>query len=245
MPHSVHTTPGATTPVATDQSDLPLGQRYWNANLPEQKWVEECPDFLLGQGEKNIGILSSGEDEYKYLTWPESKALVNANRIDYFQRSPLELRRYLQYMFKLKQQYGSVLSFVQQERLHWKSISPSAEPLFTNPDDYTILYNDWPYGIDRDITHLVVWTKFLLDDDPETGYLTTEHHDLIEDFVRRTFCTDEGISRENLIWFKNWKSLKSVHALEHFHVMLYRAPPEFVKRITNGDRPTSATVTDL
>ncbi|KAK5309766.1 hypothetical protein LTR70_010012 [Exophiala xenobiotica] len=221
MPSSVHTTPGTTTPGILDQSNLPLGHRYWNTNLPESRWTEECPDFLL-----------------------ESKALVNANRIDIFQRSPLELRRYLQYMFKLKQRYGSVLSFVQQERLHWKSISPSADPLFTNSDDYTILYNDWPYGIDRDITHLVVWTKFLLDDDPETGFLTTEHRNLIEDFVQGTFCTDDGISRENLIWFKNWKSLKSVHALEHFHVMLYRASPEFLKRITNGDRPTSATVTD-
>jgi len=244
MPSSVHTTPGTTTPGILDESNLPLGHRYWNTNLPESRWTEECPDFLLGQSQKIIGILSSREDEYKYLTWPESKALVNANRIDIFQRSPLELRRYLQYMFKLKQRYGSVLSFVQQERLHWKSISPSADPLFTNTDDYTILYNDWPYGIDRGITHLVVWTKFLLDDDPETGFLTTEHHNLIEDFVQGTFCTDDGISRENLIWFKNWKSLKSVHALEHFHVMLYRASPEFLKRITDDDRPTSATVTD-
>lgn len=244
MPHSVHTTPGTTSPVVPDHSRLPLAQRYWNVNLPEAQWTESCPDYLLGQSQKNINILSSSGAEYRYLSWPESKELVVTNRIDHFQRPPLDLRRYLQYMFKLKQQYGSVLSFVQQERLHWKSISPSASPLFTNSDDYKILYNDWPYGIDRDITHLVVWTKFLLDDDLETGFLTAEHHRLIEDFVQRTFCAESGISRKNLIWFKNWRSLKSVHALEHFHVMLYRAGPEYLESITNGDKPVSSILSD-
>lgn len=142
-------------------------------------------------------------------------------------------------MYKLKQNYGSVLSFVQQERLHWDSISPTAGQPFTNPADYKILYNDWPYGIDPDITHLVVWTKFLLEDDPETGSLTPESHQMIDDFVIKTFCTEDGISRDKLIWFKNWKSLKSVHALEHFHVMLYQASPDFLGRITDNDVPMS------
>jgi len=244
MPHSVHTTSGSTTPSVPEQSSLQVSQRFWNANLPESKWTEECPDFLLGQTQKNISILSGNEDEYHYLTWQESKELVDTNRIDNFQRSPFELRRYLQYMFKLKREYASVLNFVQQERLRWDSISPSAEPLFTNPLDYKILYNDWPYGIDCNITHLVIWTKFLLEDDPETGFLTTEHHELIEGFVQRTFCNKGGVNRGDLIWFRNWKSLKSVHALEHFHVMLYRAPPEFLKRITSGDKPTSEVVND-
>lgn len=168
-----------------------------------------------------------------------------SNCINHFQRPPLELRRYLHFMFKLKQQYGSILTFVQQERLHWSSISPSLEAPFTNPSDYRILYNDWPYGIDTDITHLVVWTKFLLEDDPVTGLLTLEHHELVEKFVQKTFCGEGGISRENVIWFKNWKSLKSVHALEHFHVMLYQAPAAFLEMITNNDKSMAEVVGDL
>jgi Protein of unknown function (DUF3605) len=42
-----------------------------------------------------------------------------------------------------------------------------------------------------------------------------------------------------VLWFKNWKSLKSVHAVEHFHVMLFDAPKAFLARITNGDIPLS------
>jgi hypothetical protein len=45
-----------------------------------------------------------------------------------------------------------------------------------------------------------------------------------------------------VIWFKNWRSLKSVHAVEHFHVMLFDPDPGFVKEITNGDVPLSQKV---
>lgn len=40
-----------------------------------------------------------------------------------------------------------------------------------------------------------------------------------------------------VIWFKNWKSLKSVQAVEHFHVMLFDPDDGFVQRITGGDVP--------
>ena len=61
---------------------------------------------------------------------------------------------------------------------------------------------------------------------------------MLEDFVSRTFCgeTADAVPREHVVWFRNWKSLKSVHALEHFHVMLFKAPKEFLAKITEGDR---------
>jgi hypothetical protein len=40
-----------------------------------------------------------------------------------------------------------------------------------------------------------------------------------------------------VIWFKNWASLKSIHAVEHFHVMLFDPSPEFIDRVTKGDVP--------
>ena len=54
-------------------------------------------------------------------------------------------------------------------------------------DDLKILYNDWPYGIDTKIIHLVVWTKFELEDDPATGELTAPTRQKIDKFVERTF----------------------------------------------------------
>jgi len=51
--------------------------------------------------------------------------------------------------------------------------------------------------------------------------------------VNQTFCTH--VPSEDVIWFKNWKSLKSVHAVEHFHVMMNNPDKDFIKRVTNGD----------
>lgn len=109
---------------------------------------------------------------------------------------------------------------------------------YNSPEDIRILYNDWPYGTDTDIIHLVVWTKFEIPDDPATGDLTAEARQAIEQYVQRTFRP--RMAAQNLVWFKNWKSLKSVHAVEHFHVMLFQPDMEFVREITDGDVPLIA-----
>ena len=140
--------------------------------------------------------------------------------------------------------------------------------------DIKILYNDWPYAIDENIVHLVVWTKFDLEEDPITGELTPDARREIDQYVDRTFRArvagdnvnisflfslpflfhsiplpsilcwyvfvfSARLKRYQVIWFKNWKSLKSVHAVEHFHVMLYNPSREFIKEITNDDVPAS------
>jgi hypothetical protein len=124
------------------------------------------------------------------------------------------------------------MNFIVNERLQWESMEAKGRP-FECAEDIKILYNDWPYGIDPNIVHLVIWTKFELEDDPETGLATPESRREIEAYVETTF----GSRRKDVVWFKNWKSLKSVHAVEHFHVMLYRPDPEFMRDLTNGDVP--------
>ena len=52
-------------------------------------------------------------------------------------------------------------------------------------DDIKVLCNDWPYGIDSRITHLVVWTKFDLEEDPQTGDLTPTARALIDQWVEK------------------------------------------------------------
>ena len=195
MPHSVHVSPA------------PKPLPYWQVNVPPSKRTEHCPDYLLGQSEKNIRILSTRDEDYHRNTWDEVQTIVATNRIDLFQRVPTDLRRYLKYIYDLKRTYGSVLSFVQHERLHWASITPSEDPPFTNPSDHKILWNDWPYGIDTNISHICVWTKFLLEDDPTTDDLTPRAKAEIDRFVVGTFCAEGGVPRDNVIWFKNWRSV--------------------------------------
>lgn len=83
--------------------------------------------------------------------------------------------------------------------------------------------------------HLVVWTKFATPSDPVTDDLLPSSRAEIEAFVQRKFGSVCG--EEKVIWFRNWGALKSVHAVEHFHVMLYKPDRDFLKQITNGDVP--------
>ena len=109
------------------------------------------------------------------------------NRIDRFQRVPSELRRYLAYNWKLRSRYGSVMAYMLQGRIKWTNITPNDPTPFADPADLKVLYNNWPYGIDPRIVHLVVWTKFDLEDDAITDDLTPEARKQIDDYVDRTF----------------------------------------------------------
>ena len=213
---------------------------YWQVNVPAELRTPICPEFLLNLKPKDLGIISTPDSQYHILTWPEVCQVIADNRLDLFQRIPSQLRRYFEYNFKLKKEYGSVMEFVLSQRLGWKEPIVAERMPFKKNSDLKILWNDWPYGIDAKIVHLVVWTKFELEDDPKTDDLTEKARGEIEGYVDRTFV--KRVGRENVIWFKNWRVLKSVHAVEHFHVMLFDPPKEFVQDITGGDIPLSQKV---
>jgi hypothetical protein len=117
-----------------------------------------------------------------------TRMTVETNRIDLFQRVPSDLRRYRNYIYKLQKEHGSVMNFILLHRLQWLDITPSGKP-FENLSDIKIVYNDWPYGIDSRIVHLVVWTKFVLEDDAHTGHLTVQSRQQVNQYVDRTFCS--------------------------------------------------------
>lgn len=228
---------------------MPETLPYWQVNVPTDQRSIECPGFLGDANEKDQKILATPDSEFRRLSWPEVQELIRTNRIDLFQRVPSDLRRYKAYTAKLKQEYGSVMNFVMAERLEWRDLVPQGEP-FSIPgktvakfhvrqsltgaaDDIKILLNDWPYGIDTRIVHLVVWVKFQLEENPITGDLTDSARQQIDSYIDQTFRIHVGAA--NCIWFKNWASLKSIHAVEHFHVMLFNADAKFVKDVTNGD----------
>ncbi|KAF1846373.1 uncharacterized protein K460DRAFT_386631 [Cucurbitaria berberidis CBS 394.84] len=205
---------------------------FWLANVPRDQWPTECPDFLKVCSEKDRSIIGTPDEQYAVLTWEEVRELVGSDRVDKFHRKPSELRRYRQFTYRLVEEYGSITDFIVNKRLQWTQLEPRGGP-FEYAEDIKILYNDWPYGIDPDIVHLVVWTKFGLEDDPETGRSTPESQQEIGEYVQRTFASKV----QEFVWFKNWRSLKSVDAVEHFHVMLYKPDGEFLQHITNGDVP--------
>ncbi|TGO58594.1 hypothetical protein BCON_0053g00290 [Botryotinia convoluta] len=217
------------TPCSSSSSSLP----YWQTNIPSSAHTPHCPPSLQSLSQKDIRILLTPNSAYRTLTWPVVRDIISHNQLDLFQRKPSQLRKYLEYCYSIKQIHGSMMRFILDEKLQWKESELDARDApFQNEDEYKILINDWPYGIDEKIVHLVVWTKFALEDDPETGDTREDVKREIDAWVDRVF--GEKCGGENVIWFRNWRSLKSIHSVEHFHVMLYDPTPEFVKKVTGS-----------
>lgn len=159
------------------------------------------------------------------------------------------MHKYLRWSFNTKKAYGSITNFVVQERLAWTPRDPdqpvsahsfthhSSVP-FEDRRDYAILVNDWPYGFESGIKHILVWTRTPIAVDDDRGDVTPESKRIIEDFVERQFvqtlANEAGIShemaRETVMWFKNWVSLQSVRGVDHVHVLVRDAPEKLLEQ---------------
>ena len=119
--------------------------------------------------------------------------------------------------------------------LRFQVVNP--EP-FASVQDYKILLNDWPYGLEPGITHLVVWLKQRLETDPKRGGdLTTVARRQVEAFVQNVvqnqvdrFQPTDNTDRVQ--WFKNWTTIQSVPGLEHIHVLIRDVGNELVAGLT-------------
>lgn len=161
------------------------------------------------------------------------------NTLEELKRLPSDLRRYLAWSHNVKRQYNGIANFVIQERLRWQPLSPQPPPLFAHESpipfevrsDYAVLLNDWPYGFEPGISHILVWSKTPIATDETRGDVTPESRRLIEEFVERFFVEELGEGgRERVLWFKNWVSLQSVRGVDHVHVLVKDAPADLLSK---------------
>ena len=186
-------------------------------------------------------------------------SLAATNNLAILKRKPSDLRRYIKWTNQTKATHGSITAFVLSERLQWEDLSSSNEDSpsfqcenttpFTDPNDYKILLNDWPYGFTPDVTHIVVWSKVRIPEQKPEGHLTPESVALVKAFVQRTFVEpwnsyrlkqgitgDSDVGDDRVLWFRNWTGLQSVRSLEHVHVLVRDAPKVLLDRWAR-DRP--------
>ncbi|KAF2669208.1 hypothetical protein BT63DRAFT_373259 [Microthyrium microscopicum] len=212
---------------------MPHGELpYWHFNIPSDQRSKECPSFLQNLSDKDKRLIGTWDADYEPITWDEATELIRTNRIDRFRRPPTELRQYRGFVEQISHKYGSPMKYILEHRLRWKDLTPIGQDL-SSPEDWKILVNDWPYGFADGIEHLVVWTKSSLPDDPVTGSISARSSRVIEEFVADKF---PEMPAGEVIWFKNWRSLKSVHAIEHFHVLLHNPPPGYIEAIVGDDK---------
>ncbi|ORY85075.1 hypothetical protein BCR37DRAFT_378123 [Protomyces lactucae-debilis] len=178
----------------------------------------------------------------KLTGWAELVDLVRANDLAALTRTPAQLEEYFSWKQQVLETYPGVEAFILQERLHWERIDGvastdahtcttlqdgrlvssqgfqvAAPNLFQDQRDWKCLKNDFPYGFEDDITHLVVWLKHALPQDAD-GVLEPDTQVQVESFIYTHLC--KNLPRERIVFFFNPPSLKSIGALEHFHVCL-------------------------
>ncbi|KAH7143994.1 hypothetical protein EDB81DRAFT_514581 [Dactylonectria macrodidyma] len=201
--------------------------------------VPEDSPFPLTEVDK--WVLSQTDEEFHLHDWEDLKGIIAKNNLHVLKRKPSDLRRYMQWSSETKAQYGSMTQFLLVNRLPKSWGSPPFTPVSTIPfedaSDYSVLANDWPYGLDPEIRHIVVWLRTTVATDPETGDMTPESKALCERFVKRQFIDSLGPGgEERVLWFKNWVALQSVRALEHIHVLVRNVDDNILKQWT-GERP--------
>ncbi|EFR03470.1 hypothetical protein MGYG_06468 [Nannizzia gypsea CBS 118893] len=219
--------------------------------LSVQRYIDLSPFPLTAGDVKSLG---QKDDEYKPHTWQEIKDVIAKGDMSVLNRAPSDLRNYILWVRETKSKNDSVIEFLLRERLLWQKkgqveriegsnntqtstglgFEYQNETPFAHPADYKILRNDWPYGLDHNIVHLVVWlkTRIPVEEDGQGGP-TEESRKLIEQFVDKTFtqkimerhrevngnCLDK-IKEEKVMWFKNKKKWQTVASIEHIHVIL-------------------------
>lgn len=141
---------------------------------------------------------------YEPISWVELTDLINRGKLEDLTRSPAALEGYLQWKRKVVATHGSVEKFILTQRLHWSKLTPKSPVPFQCPSDWKVLRNDFPYGVDDGITHLVVWLKTPLEK-TVTQELTPRSYAQLCSFIDRTF---NGVLECDVLWFLNPPSLK-------------------------------------
>jgi len=198
--------------------------------IPEAKGkaqvqVEDSPFPLT---ETDIWVLSQTDEEFHLHDWDELRQIIDTNNLSILKRKPSDLRRYMEWTHLTKAQYGSMVNYLLQHRLPWGAppFTYNSSIPFADPSDYKVLMNDWPYGLEESINHIVIWSKTPISTNEKTGDVTEESRRLINEFLKRTFVDRLDGDASRVMWFKNWVQLQSIRALEHVHVLVKDASKE-------------------
>jgi hypothetical protein len=224
-----------------DESSLPSTfQSTWRTNpdptaLP---FPRDNPPFPLTAIDWHQLTLTDADSTPH--SWTDLTSLISSNKLEELKRWPSALKAYLAWTAHVKQKYGSVMTYLLDQRLHWTPLPDETGALrfpvknavpFGDAEDFTILRNDWGYALEPGVCHVVVWLKQRLPVD-ERGALSAEGREMVDAFVEREFRrgVDEGERGSQVLWFKNGTDLQSVRSLEHVHVLLRDAEEEVLKR---------------
>ncbi|CCH45081.1 hypothetical protein BN7_4659 [Wickerhamomyces ciferrii] len=166
------------------------------------------------------------------LNWKDVKEIIETNRLELLKRSKSCMQQYRDFKDDLSRRGISRTAILLGDDLHWAKVDsnyqiletylkPSSPKLLNSADDICIILNRFPYHFTPDIVHLIVWTKVHIENDADSdkGDISKYTRDLIDLYIDKTFVQNLGLSRDNIVWFRNWSALQSIKDLSHIHVL--------------------------
>ncbi|CCG82335.1 Putative uncharacterized protein [Taphrina deformans PYCC 5710] len=155
---------------------------------------------------------------FRLISWSEVVDFVSSGSLDRLTRSPTQLREYQEWKRGTLARFGSIERFILEERLEWsRPITAVGREPCSDRRDWKCLRNDFPYAMESEVSHLVVWSKVPFETS-HTGELTDHGKAVLEHFLYATLFHD--VERDRIVYFLNPPGLKSIAGLEHFHVLL-------------------------
>ncbi|KAI5954709.1 hypothetical protein KGF57_003732 [Candida theae] len=182
------------------------------------------------------------------FTWTQIQQIVKSNNLEMFARSEDQFRKYSKFKNDLSSNGITINDHVLKEELEWKqsdirsqtattppqeySTSNPQDLIFYNPDDIKIIYNKFPYYFEESVVHLCVWSKLTIPNDINSpaGDISPLTKRIIERYLQKTFL-EKGISKQDMVWFRNWSSLQSVRSVSHIHVLLHNVDDGILQKL--------------
>lgn len=203
-----------------------------STNLPGMSSSSSSQTMVeIDCSDRDLEILSRDEVQYKPITWAEIHDIVATNSLIRLSRKPSDLRYYLQKKREFSANYGGTMVYILKEKLHWTLPIVASDAVYLkHASDVKVLLNDFPYGVEPNVMHFVVWLKVKIPEEAD-GVLSGAVKQRIAAYVKRTFQDYFGLKSDQVVWFKNSSALRSVAELEHFHVMVQDANPVLVDQL--------------
>ncbi|ORX48092.1 hypothetical protein BCR36DRAFT_584406, partial [Piromyces finnis] len=147
--------------------------------------------------------------------WEEMKYIVEKNSVEVMVRSPADEAVYMNWMKVLKKKYSSINDYIKIVVMGYSEIidektgirkafepkSDTKKLIFESEDVYyTIRRNDFPYWLEPNIGHFVLWTS---------EEFTREHAGKI---------LHEKFPESDIIYFSNTPDKKSVKGVCHYQI---------------------------
>ncbi|KAJ1719395.1 hypothetical protein LPJ53_005838 [Coemansia erecta] len=141
------------------------------------------------------------------FTWEEVRQIVAAERLDLLGRITEKELAYREDMQKIREEYCSVVAYIQQVKL--------GDFIRDTVSEFLMIPNDYPYSLPDNTLHYIVWSKIKL----TPG---TVPDAVVKQLFESRLDKEIGAEKYEWVWFVNPPHLQSIPEVIHGHLIVQK-----------------------